>query len=83
MAGPMAGAIVETAVVSELMKAYLHRGERPILSFWRTATVVEVDVLAEQADAGGRRLVPLEVRYLGDRRLPLGDRVTALPLAEP
>jgi uncharacterized protein len=111
-AGPMAGAIVETVVVSELVKAYLHRGQTPRLYFWRTATGVEVDVLVEHADAGGQRLVPVEVKagatatasmarairrlrgdladhvasgyavYLGDRRLPLGDEVTALPLAE-
>ena len=111
-AGPMAGALVETAVIGELLKVALHRGDTARLHFWRTATGVEVDVLAEDAGSGGERLVPLEVKtsatasvrmtrgihglrddlgemvapgyvvYLGDRRLPLGDDVTSLPLAE-
>jgi len=110
--GPMAGVIAETVVVGELLKAALHRGESPRLHFWRTATGVEVDVLAEVEGAGTGRLVPLEVKssataapvmarsihhlaadlgdelaqgylvHLGDRRLPLGDGVTALPLGE-
>ncbi|OPZ40651.1 MAG: hypothetical protein BWY94_02511 [Actinobacteria bacterium ADurb.BinA094] len=111
-AGPMAGALLETAVVAELLKAALHRGEQPDLYFWRTATGVEVDALVRTYDERGERLVPLEVKttatasarmaagiarlggdlgervapgyvvYLGDRRLPLGQNVTALPLAE-
>lgn len=111
-AGPMAGALLETAVVGELLKAALHRGETARLHFWRTATGVEVDVLAQLWESGGERLVPLEVKtsatatarmargirglradmggmvapgyvvYLGDRRLPLGDDVTSLPLGE-
>jgi hypothetical protein len=111
-AGPMAGAILETAVIGELLKAALHRGETARLHFWRTATGVEVDVLAHQWASGGERLVPLEVKtsatastrmahgirglradmggmvapgyivYLGDRRLPLGDDVSSLPLGE-
>lgn len=111
-AGPMAGALLETAVMGELLKAALHRGETARLHFWRTATGVEVDVLAEESGSGGERLVPLEVKtsatanarmargirglradlgglvapgyvvFLGDRRLPLGDDVTSLPLSE-
>lgn len=111
-AGPMAGALLETAVVGELLKAALHRGETARLHFWRTVTGVEVDVLAQLWESGGERLVPLQVKtsatatarmargirglradmggmvapgyvvYLGDRRLPLGDDVTSLPLGE-
>ena len=111
-AGPMAGAVLETAVIGELLKAALHRGEAARLHFWRTATGVEVDVLAQICEWGAERLVPLEVKttataaarmaggirglradlgamvapgyvvYLGDRRLPLGDEVTSLPLGE-
>jgi predicted AAA+ superfamily ATPase len=61
-AGPMAGAILETAVIGELLKAALHRGETSRLHFWRTATGVEVDVLAQQWKSGAERLVPLEVK---------------------
>ena len=111
-AGPMAGAVLETAVIGELFKAAVHRGETARLHFWRTATGVEVDVLAQTGESGAERLVPLEVKttatagarmaggirglradlgamvapgyvvYLGDRRLPLGDEVTSLPLGE-
>jgi len=108
----MAGTILETAVVGELLKAALHRGDTARLYFWRTATGVEVDLLAQRWESGAERLVPLEVKtsatttarmargirglradlggmiapgyvvYLGDRRLPLGDDVTSLPLSE-
>ena len=111
-AGPMAGTILETAVIGELLKGALHHGETARLHFWRTATGVEVDELAEESGSGGERLVPLEVKtsatasarmargirgvradlgglvapgyvvYLGDRRLPLGDDVTSMPLSE-
>lgn len=111
-AGPLAGVLLETAVVGELLKAALHRGETARLHFWRTATGVEVDVVAEQQDIGSGRLIPMEIKtsatatarmaggirslradlgdlvapgyvvYLGDRRLPLGDDVTSLPLGE-
>lgn len=58
MQGPMAGAIMETAVVAELTKAYLHRGDEPRLAFWRTARGSEVDVVAEDQ----LRLYPIEVK---------------------
>jgi uncharacterized protein len=47
--GPLAGAIVETAVVIEVAKAYWHRGQEARLWFWRTATGEEVDVFVETA----------------------------------
>jgi predicted AAA+ superfamily ATPase len=61
-AGPMAGTILETAVIGELLKAALHHGEPARLHFWRTATGVEVDVLAQMWESGAERLVPLEVK---------------------
>jgi predicted AAA+ superfamily ATPase len=56
--GPMAGQIVETAVVSEIYKTYAHLGRTPSLTFWRTARGEEVDLLIR--DAG--RVVPVEVK---------------------
>ncbi|MBI3042900.1 MAG: ATP-binding protein [Betaproteobacteria bacterium] len=47
--GPLAGAIAETAVVTEVAKAYWHRGQEPRLWFWRTSTGEEVDLLVETA----------------------------------
>jgi predicted AAA+ superfamily ATPase len=114
MQGPMAGAIMETAVVAELTKAYLHAGDEPRLTFWRTARGSEVDILVEDQ----LRLYPVEVKasatprpemargiaelarslaastgeslrptvqpgyvvYAGERIVPLGHGVSALPL---
>lgn len=47
MGGPMSGAIIETAVVNELMRTLWHRGEEPQVHFWRTSAGVEVDLIVE------------------------------------
>jgi hypothetical protein len=57
-AGPLGGAILETAVVAEVYKAHLHRGLEPRLYFWRTATGTEVDLIVEWE----RKLLPIEVK---------------------
>jgi predicted AAA+ superfamily ATPase len=57
-AGPMGGAIMETAVLSEIVKTLLHRGIEPKVHFWRTSTGREVDILVESEG----RLVPVEVK---------------------
>ena len=59
--GPMAGQIVETAVVSEVYKTYAHLGRTPALSFWRTARGEEIDLLIR--DAG--KVIPVEVKSSG------------------
>jgi hypothetical protein len=56
--GPMGGAIFETAVLAEIVKTLVHRGEDPRVYFWRTSTGVEVDIVV---DAGGK-LIPIEVK---------------------
>ena len=56
--GPMAGAIFETAVVSEILKHCRHRGEDTPLHFWRTATGVEVDLLIDSQDG----VIPIEAK---------------------
>ncbi len=56
--GPMAGAIFETAVVSEIVKTLVHRGEEPQVYFWRTSSGTEVDIVVQS----GGRLVPIEVK---------------------
>jgi predicted AAA+ superfamily ATPase len=56
--GPMGGAIMETAVLSEIVKSLLHRGIEPKVYFWRTSTGTEVDLLVEK----GRMLIPVEVK---------------------
>jgi predicted AAA+ superfamily ATPase len=58
MAGPMGGAIFETAVIGEVYRTLAHCGVEPRLFFWRTATGTEVDLIVEE-DSG---LVPVEVK---------------------
>jgi predicted AAA+ superfamily ATPase len=57
-AGPLGGAIFETAVLLEIVKAFVSRGEEPQIHFWRTSAGVEVDLVVE---AGGK-LIPIEVK---------------------
>lgn len=56
--GPLGGAIMETAVLAEIVKTLTHRGVDPQLYFWRTAAGTEVDILVED----GGRLIPVEVK---------------------
>jgi predicted AAA+ superfamily ATPase len=56
--GPMGGPIMETAVVSEIVKTLTHRGEDPHVYFWRTSTGTEVDIVIET----GAKLIPIEVK---------------------
>lgn len=44
---PLRGALCETWVVAELLKASHHAGARPALSFYRTRDGAEVDLVAE------------------------------------
>ena len=45
--GPVGGAIMETAVLSEIVKALMHRGNAPQVFFWRTLAGTEVDLIVE------------------------------------
>ncbi len=56
--GPMAGAILETAVLSELLKTLMHRGIDQHIYFWRTSSGREVDFIIET----GTSLTPIEVK---------------------
>lgn len=55
---PLRGAVFESFVVSELVKAFAAGRREPPLSWWRDAAGREIDVLI---DAGGR-IVPVEVK---------------------
>ena len=57
-AGPLGGAIMETAVLSEIVKSTAHRGLAPRVFFWRTRAGTEVDIVVESAG----KLVPVEVK---------------------
>ena len=56
--GPMAGPIMETAVLSEIVKTLTHRGIEPQVYFWSTSAGTEVDIVVETAG----KLVPIEVK---------------------
>ncbi len=49
-------AILETAVLNEILRSKSHRGEEPEVSFWRKATGMEVSLVLEDRDG----LVALE-----------------------
>ena len=66
-AGPMGGAIFENLVAAELYKTLLHRGQEPMIYFWRTASGSEVDLLLESQG----QLIPLEVKLSATPRLEM------------
>ncbi len=68
---PLRGAIFESFVVSELIKAFAAMRRDPNLYFWRDATGHEIDVLIDAGD----RLIPVEVK--SGRTVP-PDAVSAL-----
>jgi predicted AAA+ superfamily ATPase len=70
--GPMGGAIMETAVLSEIVKTLTHRGLHPDVYFWRTSAGTEVDIVVE----AGRRLVPIEVKLSGTPRPAMASGIT-------
>jgi uncharacterized protein len=84
VSGPMGGPIMETAVLSEIVKTLTHRGIDPQVYFWRTSAGAEVDIVVETPG----RLVPIEVKLSATPRptmamsiktfqQDLGDRAAA------
>lgn len=72
--GPMGGAIFETAVLTEIVKTYLHRGEEPRVYFWRTSSGTEVDILVETDG----HIVPIEVKLSATPRPAMAKGIVAL-----
>jgi predicted AAA+ superfamily ATPase len=72
-AGPLGGAIFETAVLLEIAKAFVNRGEEPQIHFWRTSAGVEVDLVVE---AGGK-LIPIEVKLSATPRPAMASGIRA------
>jgi len=56
--GAMSGAILETYVVSEIIKSYIHNGHNPHVYFYRDKEKNEIDLLIES----NNRLYPIEIK---------------------
>jgi hypothetical protein len=69
--GPMGGAIFETAVLMEVVKGLLGRGEDPLVYFWRTSYGAEVDVVVDAGD----RLVPVEAKLSSTPRAAMASGI--------
>lgn len=69
--GPMGGAIMETAVLSEIVKTLAHRGIDPQVYFWRTMAGTEVDIVVET----NGKLVPIEVKLSATPRPAMASAV--------
>ena len=69
----MGGANFETAVIMEVFKALVYRGQDPPLYFWRTAAGREVDLVV---DVGGQ-LIPIEVKLTATPRPEMVEGIAA------
>lgn len=58
MSGPLAGAVTETYIFSEIFKRVSNLGLDPQVYFWRTSTGNEVDLLIETEG----KLIPIEIK---------------------
>lgn len=56
--GTMAGPVMKTLVIGEIFKTMSHQGLTPRLSFWRTSTGREVDLIIETRG----RIIPVEIK---------------------
>lgn len=74
ISGPMAGAIFETAVVTEIYKRYIHRGQIPRMYFWRTSAGVEIDLIVEV----GNELIPIEIKHSGTARPKMASSIKTM-----
>jgi len=58
MMGAMAGAMLETYVVGEILKSYLHNGREPAMYLYRDANQNEIDIVLEENGT----LYPIEIK---------------------
>jgi predicted AAA+ superfamily ATPase len=69
--GPLGGSVFETAVLSEIVKTFVYRGEEPKIYFWRTSSGVEVDIIVETAG----KLIPIEVKLSATPRPAMAEGI--------
>ena len=67
----MGGAILEMAVLSEIMKTLVQPGKEPQIPFWMTLTGVQVDIVFD----GSRKLIPMEVKLSATRRPAMAEHI--------
>jgi len=72
-AGPLGGAIFETAVLLQIVKAFVNRGEEPQVNFWRTSAGLEVDLVVES----GGKLTPIEAKLSATPRPAMASGIRA------
>ena len=75
--GPMQGSLMETAVITEILRALTSRGLEPRLYFWRTSSGEEVDLLVHSGD----RMIPIEVKAAGTASTTMARGLTAFHAA--
>ena len=73
-AGPMGGAILETAVLSEILRTLTHRGVDPQIYFWRTLAGTEVDFVVKT----NAKVVPIEVKLSATPRRSMATSINTL-----
>ena len=73
-AGAMSGAILETHVLTELIKSWWHRGKTPQLYYYRDRDGQEIDFLFFQ----DQTVYPIEVKKTASPRRELAEPFTAL-----
>ncbi len=71
VSGPMGGAIMETAVLTEIVKTFTHRGLEPQVYFWRTTAGTEVDIVIES----NGMLIPIEVKLSSTPRPAMASSI--------
>lgn len=69
--GPMGGAIMETAVLAEIIKTLTHRGIDPQVYFWRTIAGTEVDIVVET----NAKLIAIEVKLSATPRPAMASAI--------
>ena len=72
--GPLGGAIMETAVLSEIVKITAHRGLTSRVFFWRTLAGTGVDIVVES----GGKLAPIEVKLSATPRPSMAGSIRTL-----
>ncbi|MCC6389864.1 MAG: ATP-binding protein [Bryobacterales bacterium] len=72
-AGPLGGPIFETAVLLQIVKAFVNRGEEPRLHFWRTSAGAEVDLVVETRG----KLIPIEAKLSSTPRPAMANGIRA------